>query len=117
MPLETDKAAQAANQPPEGLEDSDTRISQTGFTEGNSGGFTDEDRAELAALREERKAREKAAADEAERTKIVPTHYLLLDDGTTVESQGVMTHFNGHAVINHSPIPAVVLQERDTQNA
>jgi hypothetical protein len=68
--------------------------------------FTEQDAADLAALRAERAAREKAAADEAERNKIVPTHYLHLDNGTVVETQGVMTNYNGHAVMYHSPIVA-----------
>jgi hypothetical protein len=69
--------------------------------------FTEEDAADLAALREERKARAAAEAEaEAERKRNAPpiSHYLTLADGRVIESAGTMTHYNGVMVINSSPV-------------
>jgi hypothetical protein len=64
-----------------------------------------EDAALFRQLLDDRRKQDQLAAEEAERTKVVPTHYLTLDNGEIVKSQGVMTHYGDHAVMNAALIP------------
>lgn len=68
--------------------------------------LSQEDAALFRQLLDDRRKTDELAAKEAERTKVVPTHYLTLDNGEVVKSQGVMTHYGDHAVMNAAVIPA-----------
>lgn len=69
--------------------------------------FTDEDRAELMALREERaqrRAEVEARAKAEKEAEPEPTHWLHLADGRIIESSGQMTHYKGIQVVGSYPI-------------
>lgn len=68
--------------------------------------LSQEDAALFRQLLDDRRKTDELAAEEAERTKVVPTHYLTLDNGEVVKSQGVMTHYGDHAVMNAAVISA-----------
>ena len=74
-----------------------------------------EDAALFRQLLDDRRKQDQLAAEEAERTKVVPTHYLTLDNGEVVKSQGVMTHYGDHVVVNASLIPES--DKETTENA
>lgn len=76
--------------------------------------LSQEDAALFRQLLDDRRKTDALAAEEAERTKVVPTHYLTLDNGEVIKSQGVMTHYGDHAVMNAALIP---LSEMETENA
>jgi hypothetical protein len=74
---------------------------------GQSVEFTEEDAADLAALRAERKAKKEAEEEaEAERKRNAPpiSHYLTLADGRVIESAGTMTHYDGIPVTHSAPV-------------
>lgn len=78
-------------------------------SEGSMGAvqFTEEDAADLAAMRAERKARQEAeaeAAEEAKRNAPPISHRLHLADGRVIESAGTMTHYDGVLVVNSAPV-------------
>lgn len=77
--------------------------------------LSSEDAALFRQLLDDRRKQDQLAAEEAERTKVVPTHYLTLDNGEVVKSQGVMTHYGDHAVMNAALIPASEMET--TENA
>jgi hypothetical protein len=79
------------------------------MSEGTMGSvqFTEEDAADLKAMRAEREARKAAEAEaEAEAKKNAPpiSHRLLLADGRVIESAGTMTSYDGIAVIQSTPV-------------
>ena len=65
--------------------------------------LSDEDRAELTALREER-GRRAAEAEAAKAAEPEPYLYLHLADGRVIPSTGQMTHYKGVQVVGAYPI-------------
>lgn len=69
--------------------------------------LSDDERAELERLRQDKAARDQADAEAAEKAKADepdPTHWLHLADGRVIESAGQMTHYKGIPVIGSYPI-------------
>jgi hypothetical protein len=72
-----------------------------------------EDAALFRQLLDDRRKTDQLAAEEAERTRVIPTHYLTLDNGEVIKSQGVMTHYGDHAVMNSALIPESEMETTD----
>jgi hypothetical protein len=74
-----------------------------------------DDAALFRQLLDDRRKTDLLAAEEAERTRVIPTHYLTLDNGDVIKSQGTMTHYGDHAVMNSALIPDSEME--NTENA
>jgi hypothetical protein len=76
------------------------------YPEAHMGSLSDEDRAELDKLRQERAdrqaAEEKAKADAPPDPD--PIYWLHLANGEVIESTGQMTHYKGIQVVGAYPI-------------